>query len=71
MTIEHCWFVLCSNYVVTVWGGCFVDNGTRDVCIFCWGQEQFSGIMGTNEVLLLPLLLCYQVVPDTFYIDRD
>ena len=26
-------------YVVTAWGGCSVDDGSGDVCIFCWGQE--------------------------------
>ena len=27
--------------VVTTWGGNSVDDGTRDECIFCQGQEQY------------------------------
>ena len=28
-------------YVVAVWDGCSVDNGSSDVHIFCQGQEQY------------------------------
>ena len=28
-------------YVIVSWGGSSFDYGARDVCVFCWGKEQY------------------------------